>query len=153
MKRQAFRFFAMVILLVMVAFASALASAVSAQTPSRSVMVSIPFEFQVGNQTLPAGDYRIAKVTTDGTALRVSNQDSNQTASRMTSAIRQNEPAEHSKLVFQRYGDRLYLSQIWLTGERTGREMIKSKEQRALGREMALRNEKPETVTIAAVLY
>lgn len=153
MKRQALKFFAMVILLVMVAFVSALASSVSAQTPSRNVMAQIPFEFNVGDKTLPAGDYLIAEITSDGAALRISNQDDNKSVSRLTSAVKSSEPKEHSTLVFQRYGERLYLSQVWITGEREGREMIKSGQQRAADRELAKNNAKAETVTIAAVLY
>lgn len=153
MKRQALKFFGMVILLVMVAFVSALASSVSAQTPSRNVMARIPFEFNVGDKTLPAGDYLIAEITSDGAALRISNQDDNKSVSRLTSAVRGSEPKEHSTLVFQRYGERLYLSQVWITGERAGREMIKSGQQRAMDRELAKNNAKAETVAIAAVLY
>ncbi len=153
MKRHAVRFFAMVILVVMFAFVSALASAVSAQTPGDNVLADIPFEFNVGDKTLPAGSYLVSEVTSDGTSLRVSNRDQFQSVSRLTSAILSSERKEQSTLVFERYGDSYYLSQIWVAGERQGRQMIKSGRQRAMDRELAKNNEKAETVIIAAVSH
>ena len=153
MKRQVLRFFAMVSLLVMVAFVSALASAVSAQTPSDNVIADIPFEFNVGDKTMPAGKYLIAEVTSDGTALRVSNREQHQSVSRLTAAVRGSEPKEQSTLVFERYGERYYLSQIWVAGEREGRQMIKSRTQRSMDRELAKNNQKAETVIIATVTH
>lgn len=152
MKKEALRFFAMVILLVMVAFVSALASA-SAQTPADNLTASIPFEFSVGDKTLPAGTYQISELNADGSALRVRNSsDDNQSAIRLTNSVSSAQPKEHSTLIFQRYGDRYFLSQIWVVGELQGREIVKSGQQRAADRELARRNEKAENVAIAAVM-
>jgi hypothetical protein len=152
MKKEALRFFAMVILLVMVAFVSALASA-SAQTPSSNLSADIPFEFNVGDTTLPSGTYLISQINGDGSALRVRNSDDNQNAIRLTNPVTTAQPKEISTLVFERYGDRYFLSQIWIVGELQGRQMVKSSQQRAADRELARRDQKAENVTIAAVMH
>jgi len=38
--------------------------------------------------------------------------------------------------VFHRYGNTYFLSQIWMAGESTGRELLKTREERALEREL-----------------
>lgn len=60
MKNLMLKLFALITLLVTIAFASALAS-VSAQTPGHNITASIPFEFNVGDKTLPAGHQELAK--------------------------------------------------------------------------------------------
>jgi hypothetical protein len=150
MKNIMLRLFAIIILLVTVAFASALAS-VSAQTPGHNITANIPFEFNVGDKTLPAGQYSVARINSDGTQLRISNREDG--ASRLTQTVQDNEPKEQSVLVFNRYGDRYFLSQVWLTGERVGREMLKSRSEKAIGQELAKNNAEAETVTVIAAIH
>ena len=152
MKKQMFKFFAMIILVIMIAFVSALASA-SAQTPGHNLTANVPFEFNVGDKTMPAGDYTIGRLNSDGTALRIINRESDKSASRLTQAVQASQPGENSALVFKRYGDRFYLAQVWLVGERVGREMLKSGGEKAIDREIAKNNEQAETVTVIAQLH
>jgi hypothetical protein len=152
MKKQMFKFFAMIILVIMVAFVSALASA-SAQTPGHNLTVNVPFEFSVGDKTMPAGSYNISRLNSDGTALRILNRDNYQSASRLTQAVQASQPRENSVLVFKRYGDRYFLAQVWLGGEREGREMLKSGGEKMIDREIARNDEQPETVTVIAQLH
>ena len=52
MKKQAYTMIAMIVLV------GSMAVAAQAQTSGRTRMIAnIPFEFSVGNQTLPAGEY------------------------------------------------------------------------------------------------
>lgn len=152
MKKQMFKLFAILSLVIMVAFISALASA-SAQTPGHTLMANVPFEFSVGDKTLPAGDYSISRLNGDGSALRISNQESNQSTSRLTQAKQAAQPRENSVLVFRRYGDQYFLAQVWLVGEREGRELVKSAREKSLENEIAKNNAQPETVTVIAELH
>ena len=151
MKNIMLRLFAIITLLVTVAFASALAS-VSAQTPGHNITANVPFEFNVGDKALPAGSYAIGRNNSDGTQLRISNRDTNGSTSRLTQTVQAIEPKEQSVLVFKRYGDRYFLSQIWEAGERVGRQMLKSKSERAMEQELAKNEENAETVTVIASL-
>lgn len=150
MKNLMLRLFALITLLVTVAFASALAS-VSAQTPGHNITASIPFEFNVGDKTLPAGQYAIGRINSDGTQLRISNRE--ESASRLTQAVQANEPKEESVLVFKRYGERYFLSQVWMVGEREGRQMLKSNSEKAMEQELARNNAEVESVTIVAAIH
>lgn len=150
MKNLMLRLFALITLLVTVAFASAVAS-VSAQTSSHNISASIPFEFNVGDKTLPAGQYAIGRINSDGTQLRISNREDS--ASRLTQTVQASEPKEQSVLVFNRYGDRYFLSQVWMVGEREGRQMLKSKSEKAMGQELAKNKAEAETVTIIAAIH
>lgn len=150
MRNIMLRVFAIITLLVTVAFASALAS-VSAQTPGHNITANIPFEFSVGDKSLPAGQYAIGRINSDGTQLRVSSRD--ESASRNTQAVQASEAKEQSVLVFKRYGDRYFLSQVWLAGEKEGRQMLKSSSEKAIEQELAMNNAKAETVTVIAAIH
>ena len=63
-------------------------------------------------------------------------------------------------LIFHRYGNAYFLAQVWRQGATEGRELLKSKAERAAERELAkngsqsdlAQNPQPETVTIYAEL-
>ncbi|HEY0547125.1 MAG TPA: hypothetical protein VGC91_17230 [Pyrinomonadaceae bacterium] len=136
----------------MVAFVSALASA-SAQTPGHNLMVSVPFEFSIGDKTMPAGDYLISRLNSDGSQLRISNRETYKSIGRASLAVQASEPKQESLLVFRRYGDQYFLAQVWLTGETTGRELVKSAREKTLEGQLAKNNAEPETVTVIAELH
>jgi hypothetical protein len=136
----------------MVAFVSALATA-SAQTPGHNLTVKVPFEFSVGDKTLPAGDYLISRLSSDGTTVRISNQESDRNIARQTRSIQSSQPKEQSVLVFRRYGDQYFLAQVWLVGETTGREITPSASEKSLDNELAKNNEQAQTVTVIAALH
>lgn len=147
MKNIILRVSSVVTLLVTVAFVSAVAS-VSAQTPGHNITANIPFDFSVGDKTLSAGQYAIARASSDGTMLKVGNRE--ESASRLTQSVQANEPKEQTMLVFNRYGSRYFLSQVWLAGEIVGRQMQKSDAEKAIEQELAKNNETAETVTLVA---
>lgn len=150
MKNLMLKLFALISLLVTFAFASALAS-VSAQTPSHNITANIPFEFNVGDKTLPAGQYAVSRINSDGTQLRVRGEE--ESASRLTQTVIAGEPKNQSVLVFKRYGDRYFLSQVWLAGEKAGRQMIRTSGEKAMDQELAQNKSAAETVTIIAALH
>ena len=56
-------------------------------------------------------------------------------ALRLANAIEDKRNAGQVKLVFHRYGERYFLSEVW-TGE-SGRQLLKSRQERAIERELA----------------
>ena len=152
MKNLMLRLFALITLLVTVAFASAVAS-VSAQTPGHNIMANIPFEFSVGDKSLPAGEYAVGRTNSDGSQLRISNRETNESAIRLTQTVQATEAKEQSVLVFKRYGDRYILSEVWLAGESVGRQMFKSSSEKSMDRELAKNKAEAETVTIIASIH
>ena len=93
---------------------------VYAQAPSK-VEVNIPFEFSAGNTTLPSGVYSIKRMSGNYLALRSSDGKSSVILNAPLNLTSVDEKAGE-RLVFKKYGEEYFLSQIWLTVD-TGREL------------------------------
>lgn len=130
MAKQLTKGFAMLILVVMLAFVTAV---VSANGQSRRAMTSVPFEFTVGDTVLPAGDYTVGDITSSGSVLKIGNRDTNQAVMRVTMQADGN--SKTAKLVFHRYGQRYFLAAVWTQAGRLGRQLIKSRQERAIEKE------------------
>lgn len=113
-----------------------MAALVSAHAQS-TVVADVPFEFTVGGKSLTAGEYSIKAFTTRGDALLVRNQDSNDVVIRLANLIEARIAPKQGKLVFHRYGQRYFLSEVWTPGERTGRQLQKCAEERAMENQLA----------------
>lgn len=158
MRKEALRAIAMLISIVALAFVTAVAS--NAQSGGHKLKADIPFEFVVGSRTLAAGEYVVGQASTnsaDAIAVR-SSDGSGHSAIRITNAISASAPKRKTTLTFLRYGNTYYLSQVWIAGSTEGRELLKSKSERSVERELAknssegnpAQNAKPEIVTIIA---
>ena len=101
---------------------------------SKTQVASIPFSFTVGNANLPAGDYNVTRMTSGGETIAIRGSKS---AVRLTNLIVRAEPAKQSKLVFHRYGNQYFLSEVWTAGSTNGRRLTKSKAEAQLQREIS----------------
>jgi hypothetical protein len=80
--------------------------------------VNIPFEFSIGNSTLPAGEYTVGPVFAgNSTVLAIHSLDWRKQIVMQTSAAESAKGPSENKLVFRRYGDQYFLSQIWAKGQ------------------------------------
>jgi len=123
---------------------------VSAQS-SHYFRVIIPFEFAISGKTLPAGEYIVRRVASDSPqwlAITSVNARTRQTV--LTHKIRNGTLQSESKLVFRRYGDQYFLSQIWESGETQGHKLLKSRIERSVERDLAKRGEGPAIVDIVS---
>jgi hypothetical protein len=114
------------------------------------MLVNIPFEFTAGQMTLPAGEYRVQKAVDGSSVLLIQRTDRSAQALAPSFAAEANEKQAKSKLVFHRYGDRYFLSQVWIAGTSRGRELPKSAKEKEQA--LAARTETPDQVTIIARL-
>ena len=154
MRRQVVKGITMLTVILAIAFATAV---VSAQAQSAKTVVSnIPFEFIVADKTLPAGEYQVNRSLGNALTIRTSNPDA--AVSRLTNEIEPNKD-RRARLVFHRYGDRYFLAEVWTGSGDVGRQLLKSRQERAIEREMSSLASKteqgecgPEFVTVAAVL-
>lgn len=133
MRRQILKGFTTLALIVGVAFMAAVVSA-NGQT-SIGVTANIPFEFVVGDQTLPAGKYTAETITMGSQVLAIRGQ--NKAALRQSNSLRANKVPDKGKLVFHRYGQRYFLSEVWAAGDQTGRQLRKSREERNIETQLA----------------
>jgi len=97
-----------------------------AQNHGRTIRADIPFKFVVNKQTLPAGQYEITRFGSLGEAVLVHNAETGDNAVSNANAARSLNPADRTKLVFKRYGDRYFLSQVWVEGSSSGQQLPKS---------------------------
>ena len=121
-------------LMVTLAFGAAAAVVATGQS-SRGLRAQVPFDFVVANKTLRAGEYQVRSLNDDGNLIVIGNQDGDRAVQQSNSAERRGKQL-HAKLVFHRYGSTYFLSQIWMAGETTGREMVKTRQERAMEREL-----------------
>jgi hypothetical protein len=112
------RILAMTSLLVLGGFAAT--QAAKAQEP---LAVNIPFAFTVGETALPAGEYRVQKMDTNNAVVLIRCDEPRKAIMVTTNAAGGGKVQEQSKLVFHRYGDQLFLSQVWTAGYSSGREL------------------------------
>ena len=123
------------------------AACASAQTVAK---VNLPFGFVVNKATLPAGAYTVDVVsnTSSTRILALRSRDARIGMLPMGNNATSTKPSENSRLVFHRYGDQYFLSQIWIAGEASGHEFpISSREA-----ELAMNQRPSEDVIVLASL-
>jgi hypothetical protein len=144
MKKQTYTMIAMLFLV------GSMAVAARAQTSGRSQLTAnIPFEFSVGNQTLPAGDYTVAQINpiSDHVVLQLRSRDGSSSA--MVQMISVTGQAEaNAKLIFHRYGNKYFFAQAWVNGD--GLQAPRPRAERAAERELAGIKARTETVRLTA---
>lgn len=130
----------------------------NAQSLNYRLTANIPFDFSVAGQKLPAGKYLInrAQVSDGDMVIQIRSTDGHSNITRLTIPVSADRPAKNGTLVFHRYGDEYFLSEIWPAGGVTGRELHKSRAERELARKAqdsgvaALNAPGVKTVTIQA---
>lgn len=133
MKRQIARGLAM----LMVTLALAAASAVVANGQSSRLSAQVPFDFVVGDKTLRAGEYHVNSLNDAGNLIVIRSDDGDR-AIRSTNTAQRRGKEQRAMLVFHRYGSTYFLSQIWMAGESTGRELPETRQERAIERELKM---------------
>ena len=129
MKRQAFSLISLLSLLLV-------AGSAIAQTVH--VRADIPFSFAVGSKTLPAGTYDVRTIDgRDSKMLLLQARDGNSSMMVGSNAAQNLKPADKTKLVFNRYGNRYFLSEIWVNGATLGRQLLKTSRETELTKDFA----------------
>jgi hypothetical protein len=96
------------------------------QAQENGVKANVPFDFMVGNEVLPAGEYLVTPQGSANQAILIRSTDSKNAVMTVTSRCASANPSKDTKLVFHRLGDRYFLSQVWAQGYSQGRELRKS---------------------------
>lgn len=134
MKRQVAKGLTMLLLVVGLALASAV---VANGQSGRKVITRVPFDFVVADRTLRSGQYEVINANGTGDVLAIRDATGKSQTMHITSpVIGKNSRDTKAKLVFHRYGNTYFLSQVWLAGTGSGREFARSKQERAIEREL-----------------
>ena len=144
--------------LSVIALVTAVGSA-QGQSLAYKLRANIPFDFVVGDKKLPAGEYSIgrARQDSDDSILLISSADGRGNAIRLSIPVGSRVLKNEGTLVFHRYGDQYFLSQVWPASASTGRELTRSLSERELAAnssagKMSKKTQAIETVNIVAEL-
>ena len=132
MKNQLIKAVTMATLVITFSF---LTTAISASAQSGSnFTVNIPFDSMAGKKILPAGEYKvIVHVGAASKVLMIHSTDGRtKLATPAALAVEGRESSDRAMLVFNRYGDQYFLSQVWEAGRTTGQELPKSPAEREI---------------------
>jgi hypothetical protein len=138
MKRNGFRVLTSLIAVVMLGM-----PVIHAGSPE-SINASIPFDFIIGKKTLPAGQYTVSPLD-NKRGLVVRSEDGKSTAMVLTMGVQAKSAKNQTRLVFNRYGNTYFLSQVWRGYDSEGFALHKSNQER----EIAL-NQQSSNVTLMA---
>ncbi len=94
------------------------------------VKATIPFDFVVGNKELKAGNYVIESLLANN-ALQFRSEGGDVQQIAFTVPIETNRTGNHERLLFNHDGDQYFLSQVWLSGDQNGRELIPGAQEKA----------------------
>ncbi|HKU73451.1 MAG TPA: sigma-70 family RNA polymerase sigma factor [Pyrinomonadaceae bacterium] len=131
-----------------------------AQTLQYRLTADIPFEFSVSDQKLPAGKYWISRAqeASGDTVLQIQSTDGKSTTNRFSIPVFTFNPKKRGELIFHKYGDQYFLSQVWPAGGGTGRAFAKTHAERTLERDArnnvvgATKAPKAEIVAVAVTI-
>lgn len=123
MKTQVFRIALLVMALVAV-------SAAVAQSQPGDLVVSIPFSFLVGNHHMPPGSYIVTRAPNG--FLRMSPAEDPSSCLFIAVHSVESRMSQPPKLVFYRYADTYFLTEVWNGEGKIGRQLLRSKAEQEL---------------------
>src|SRR5437016_7066724 len=108
-------------------------SVASAQGLSNRMGATVPFDFTVGNHQLPAGEYDMQTLASG--VVKLYNSETHDVlifnTGRLSNPVRN---SASGQLIFHKYGDDYFLSEMWWAGSLDGFQPIQSKRERELAK-------------------
>jgi hypothetical protein len=96
-----------------------------------NLRATIPFAFRAGEKAMPAGEYTIRH---SAGALTLHNA-GGPSVILLTNAASRPKPPADARLSFNRYGEQYFLSSVWTSDSRDGREISKGRVEKELARQ------------------
>ncbi len=143
MKKHIYTMIAMIVLV------GSMAVAAQGQTGPTRLRADIPFAFNVGNTTLPAGEYLVRAIGNDtsNVVILIQSADGDSHALSNMSMVR-GKAQDSARLVFRRYGNKYFFAEAWIDGQTDGLGVPKSRAERAAQKELASLAARTETVAL-----
>jgi hypothetical protein len=124
--------------------------AMPAATPVQAqvgLTVNVPFSFEMGAKSLPAGHYRIDRPNLAGTSvLYLYSTEKNEKFAISSTPLGNPAAFNNPRLVFERLAGSYRLAEIWMPGSHPGAALPRTEQQTLVARSQG----KIETVVIAA---
>ena len=107
----------------------------------------VPFDFSAGQKVMVEGNYRVSSISE---SLDLVQNEATHSAAYLIKAVRVQSAGEHGPmLVFHRFGNQYFLSEIWDGRSSLGIRLPESKREKELSEEARLTNDGPQTVIVA----
>lgn len=92
-----------------------------------TIEADIPFDFHAGNARFPAGKY-IVKMMDDSNneIMEITSADGHHSAVFLVRATQANAGVPKTELIFNKYGDKYFLSEVFDEGNQNGSEVLES---------------------------
>ncbi|MBL8191027.1 MAG: hypothetical protein JNK38_23615 [Acidobacteria bacterium] len=125
-------------------------SAISAYAQTPALKANIPFDFQINGKVMKAGEYTISEPVSPKGLVIIRGGQKASSASSLFYTVDEN-VADQTKLVFRRYGDQYFLTQMTIKGMARNRELPTTKAERELinARFLAGNKAEPKVVIVA----
>lgn len=103
----------------------------SAYAQSINLKANVPFNFVAPAGTLPSGEYTLRSVGGIDNAISISGEGQKSSIFLATPclSLKSSQGAGRTKLVFSRYGDQYFLSEIWMQGRTVGHKLPKTRRE------------------------
>jgi hypothetical protein len=136
------------VLLMSGLFALSMIAAGEVAQAQQIMQVDIPFDFVAGGTTLPAGEYRVARLNGYSDVLVLRDQDDPRASIMIpTFTTEGRQSKSRPTLVFHHYGDQYFLSQVWSAGDVRGRQLMKSAAEKEIAKLAKLETKGEVTVS------
>jgi hypothetical protein len=120
---------------------------ICAQELGESLKVNVPFAFEDGSQYFPPGLYSIQMVYQHTLLIRGASR----SGFLLTIYDDELQPSKSTKVVFEKYGDRYFVREVWIQGDTTHIHSVTSNAEKKLTSEFAENNTAPTGVEVAAL--
>jgi hypothetical protein len=118
------------------AFAFAISPTKAQAQVTDDLQVTIPFQFHAGNAKLPAGDYRVHVMDDSGLAImEISSVDASASAIFQVRETDAKTTPDQSELIFNKYGDRYFLADVFEAGESSGSQVLESQYEKQVSKD------------------
>lgn len=101
---------------IVLALGAAAVLGTSALHAETGVVARIPFDFTVQTVSLPAGEYSLRPISPTSGIIRIVNLDTHRSVDLLASSTLsqyKGKRGDHAKVIFHRYGDRYFFSEVW----------------------------------------
>jgi len=102
-----------------------------------TIVADVPFGFTIRDHTLPAGSYTIRRVDSQPGTMEIRDADGERVLMFLTGSAQAAKEPRQTELVFDRFGDRYFLSEIFEEGNSAGAQVPKSRAERSIEKEIA----------------
>jgi hypothetical protein len=101
-----------------------------------NLVAEVPFQFHVGNTTLPAGKYLIHQLEGSGlTVMQISSMDGKVSELFNVGPTQAKSEPDKTELIFNKYGDRYFLSEMFDEGNPDGNRLVTSRDEKRASKE------------------